>query len=615
MPPIAAHCPVCGRAVAAGSICSHGAPSGMGRAAATQVPPASPAPLMPLEHTGPSTTSRRSLFQILLDPRSIQWMLGSGAVLLVTGIIIWLASIGVFENPYVVSACLGTGTILLLGAGWWVIKRTDLQLAGRAVTLLACLVMPLNLWFYHSHHLLALDGNLWMAAVVCCVLYAASAMVLRDPLFVYVLMAGVAGTGMLILTDLGRFAEIAAPCMMLAVMGLIGIHVERAFAPTGDGPFTRKSFGKAFFHSGHSLLAGALLLLAGAQVAGWFITPAFPNWNLPAAVITTDPTLKLVALAIVLAAAYAYTYSDLIVQRAGRYTAAAIMTLLWAQLLGLQLLNIPYKSELILSALAVTSLGLLSFSRITGGHPAVRRGGIALMSLASISTSFMVASRLLNEQVGWSSGALLAGIIASSIGASVLVGRESGWRRGFTVMNVINAALLSLVMAYLSHLTGWQKVEVVTVMSGVALLATGHVGWYREQATQSDSVTFNLSLGALLAGVPLLIAAVVHRFGGTISLPDELGLVTISSLMLMTGLMFELRSTTITGGLLLTLHIMMLLASATWEAQLAVGVYLSVGGGLIFLVGLLLAIYRERLLQIPGRIQRREGVFRVLAWR
>ena len=95
--------------------------------------------------------------EILLDPRSIQWMLACGGVLLVTGMVIWLASKGVFENPKVIAGTLGVGTLLLLVAGWVVIRRTPFQLAGQAVTLLACLVMPLNLWFYHANQLMPLE--------------------------------------------------------------------------------------------------------------------------------------------------------------------------------------------------------------------------------------------------------------------------------------------------------------------------------------------------------------------------------------------------------------------------------------------------------------------------
>ena len=41
----------------------------------------------------------------------------------------------------------------------------------------------------------------------------------------------------------------------------------------------------------------------------------------------------------------------------------------------------------------------------------------------------------------------------------------------------------------------------------------------------------------------------------------------------------------------------------------------SAGTGAVFAVGLVLSFYRDRLLALPDRIKRREGVFRVLSWR
>jgi hypothetical protein len=47
----------------------------------------------------------------------------------------------------------------------------------------------------------------------------------------------------------------------------------------------------------------------------------------------------------------------------------------------------------------------------------------------------------------------------------------------------------------------------------------------------------------------------------------------------------------------------------------ALGVYLFSGGGVIFLAGLLLSIYRDRLLALPDQIAKREGLFRIIGWR
>lgn len=569
-------------------------------------------PLVPAE-----PHPRRSFTQILLDPRSIQWLLATGGGLLVAGVVIWLASLGVFDNPLVVAGALGAGTLLMLGGGWWVVSRTSLQLAGKAVTLLACLVMPLNLWFYHSNHLMSLDGNLWMAAVICCALYAASALVLRDPLFVHVLMAGVAGTGLLMLADLDKVAEIASPSLMLVAMGLIGIHVERAFAP-GDSPFSRQRFGMAFFASGHALLAGGLLLLATGQFTGWFVEPLLPSFRIATPAIVVEPGLKLLAIGIVLAGTYAYVYSDLVVRRVGVYVFAACGTLIWAEMLGLEMLTIDHKPEIVLGSLAATALVPLVLSRVFGARPHLHRTatfcGNGMMSLAFIGSTLMVLSRLLSDHARWSNAGLLGAMLVLTLIASALT-QYAAWRRTYVFMAIVNAAMALITLGALSGLSGWQKFEVFVVAAGLAMLLSGHIGWYREQDLPSSGVSSRLAMGSLLAGVPPLVAAVVNRFGYEISLPDELALVTISALMLISGLLLQLRSTTLTGGTLLALHLAMLLTSAGMKTQLAVGVYVAIGGGAIFLLGLGLAIFRESLIQLPERVQRREGVFRVLSWR
>ena len=44
-------------------------------------------------------------------------------------------------------------------------------------------------------------------------------------------------------------------------------------------------------------------------------------------------------------------------------------------------------------------------------------------------------------------------------------------------------------------------------------------------------------------------------------------------------------------------------------------IWLTIGGGLVFATGVLLNIYRDRLLTLPEKVMRREGIFRVLGWR
>jgi hypothetical protein len=165
------------------------------------------------------------------------------------------------------------------------------------------------------------------------------------------------------------------------------------------------------------------------------------------------------------------------------------------------------------------------------------------------------------------------------------------------------------------HLSVWQHIEMFCVGVGLILLIVGYAAWYREQETQSDAASFCLLFGGLLAGVPLAIAVLINRFWFDISLLDELALATIATLMFVTGFMCRLRATTLIGGALLGMHLAMLLVFAGMRAQLAVGAYLALGGAVLFALGVLLSVQRDRLLALPRQIREREGVFGVLAWR
>lgn len=302
---------------------------------------------------------KKPLIEMLLDPRGIQWLLASGGGLFVLGLVLFLYTKGVFENKFVVATGLGIANAAVLAAGWAVVRRTRYQTAGKALALLACLVMPLNLWFYHAQGIVTLDGHLWVAGLVVCGLYAASAWVLRDRTFVTVLTLGVVMTGLLLLADVGRFWEIAGPASFLVVLGLIGIHLERAF-PDVEGPFGRKQFGRAFFDDGHACLAAGLLLLLGAQLAGHWLHPFFRDLYaslqaVPSPVVT-ETWGQLLALGLALAGVYAYLYSDFAVRRVGAYLVLAAACLVWAVVMAMELLHLRVGTEAVLATLAGTAL-------------------------------------------------------------------------------------------------------------------------------------------------------------------------------------------------------------------------------------------------------------------
>ena len=219
------------------------------------------------------------------------------------------------------------------------------------------------------------------------------------------------------------------------------------------------------------------------------------------------------------------------------------------------------------------------------------------------------------EEVHWSLVILLSALAALSLVAAWLV-RHAVWRRWYLVMAIVEAALMFLTIHMLSHLNVWEKMEIFSVAIGFALLVIGHVGWHREQEHQEDLVSFSLLIGSLLVGVPLAIAVVLHRVRPEFSPLNELGMLTAGILLLATGFIFHLRSTTITGVTLLLIYLLtMVLYINMLENVQTLSIWMTIGGGVIFGTGVLLSIYRDRLLTLPDQVKRREGIFRVLTWR
>lgn len=810
----------------------------------------------------PSSRPQRNLIEILLDPRNIHMLLAFGGALMVVGLVI-LLWVNELLKPPLVAFGLGVINAALLGLGWWLLRGSRYHLAGRAVTLLACLVLPLNLWYYHANGLITLDGHLWVAAMVISALYAASALVLRDELFVYIFMAGVTLTGLLFLADLPpspqKFWEIALPSTMLVVLGLLGIHAERAF-PEQEGPFGRRRFGLAFFWSGHALLAAGLLLVLGADIAGdWLYKPVFQEIyeRMEATPSPIVGELRWLALLLVIASTYAYIYSDLVVRRVGVYVYIAAATLLWALVLSLQLLHIELGMDALIAVMALgalvvngsqaivfresrytrafpvlglllpllaVALGLLvyfqalsptlrsvwqeqppawtyvgamlltalscrfgaylyrnsqprlatvyffataaatlvaataflagvglntwqqhapllmllpivyliaarlyrgrneepallwvshaatvvmlaaSLASAVEGFALVQKQPInlalalfcaeaavfyalatafyrkvwtihlsaamacgavwqvltyfavaaefytltfalvglgllltyrfavlerfaagpladaafqsanTLLSLSFVAALFLGLSRLATHQIDWALVSLFASLTIISLLSLTLV-RHAAWRRWYVVTTLSQAALTFLGVTVLSQLTMWQKLEIFSVAVGLLLLVAGHIGWYREQERENDMVSLSLLLGSLLVGVPLAVATLIDRSHDHFIVLNELGFLVAAVLLLTTGYLFQLKTTTLTGAALTALYFVTLLIYVPWSRLNAVATFITVGGGTLFGLGLILSVYRDRLLMLPDRMKRREGIFRVLTWR
>lgn len=819
---------------------------------------------------------RRNILEIILDPRSIQYLLGLGGILMVAGLVI-LLWINNFFRPPVTAIVLASSNLVLLSVGLATMRFTGYQMAGKALSLLACLVMPLNLWYLDGNNLITIDGNLWVCAVLISGIFGLSAVIIRDELFAYVFNAGVTMAGLLIIAGIGpaqqRFWEIASPATLLVVMGLIGIHLERAFSP-GEGPISRKRFGMAFFWSGHAQLAAGLLLILGAQISGdWLYAMFFKGYYnqngwVPSPIVGPD---RIRALTLVIGGMYAYVWSDIVVRQKGIFLHLAAVILLWAEVLIVQTSNLTLGLEAMIGILSVTSLishlaqifvgrtqplirslpifglllGLLpvlmgsfiffkeflnlsglvnsdlrwsfvlvmllaaassrigaytyrnSSVRMMGGYffatgaatmiavvvgltllgvsaernaplmmlipivyliasqlygarspaiplmwvahtaavmilipaaaltaqsyarpethsvshlilsgffleaaffyalatfikqqrwcvyPAIimlatacwqvgtfsqlgpesyliffavcgnvllivyRLSGLRqsvslgrydsllpaaniILSVAFVSSAFYELSRFVKfGDVGGNYGVqsfpvsfvVFCLFILAVNGLTILISPHGGGRRWYIVTAVAQSAITLLAIHRLISLTPWQNAELLSILAGLALVVSGHIGWYREQDEQSDAVSSSLLFGSLMLCVPLAIATLLNRYNDYFThfyLINELGFLLASVALAATGVLLQLRSTTLIGCCMLVLNLMtlpMLVNWERWENLNSVAVAITVCGGFVFGAGLILAFFRDRLLTLPERIKQRAGIFRVLNWR
>ena len=441
---------------------------------------------------------RRSFLEVLLDPQSIQWLLASGGVLLVIGLVIWLSSLGLFQNAGVVAVLLGVGNAAILGGGCALTLATRHQFAGKALTLLACLVMPLNLWFYHYNGLITLEGHLWMAAVVCCVVYAAAAWVLKDPLFVYVLVGGVTLTGLLLLGEMHALDQVFAPVTLLIVTSLICLHAERAFPPEEASPFSRRRFGMAFYWSAQGLLASGLLILLGAQLIGWLHQPVLQHiFGGVAPAVSTREYLPR-TLGLVLLGTYALIYSDIVVRRIGVYIYLAAVTLLWAEVQLLVVLDLPGTEAIVIITLALTGLAVnalqTQFEEKRDFLRTVPPLGV-LLSLIPVLYGILLHFRATNVvlqrewpfQIGWP---IVAGMLITALSCRAAAHLYRKRFPELTIFYFFATAAATLVFAaellWMTPLKPWETQAPILMVIPVLYLIAAHL--YRGHSPEKPLV-------------------------------------------------------------------------------------------------------------------------------
>ena len=400
-------------------------------------PPAAPAE--PKQDSVPKVSVMRRMFEAMLDPQSIQWMLVVGGVLAVLGLIIWVVSLGIFENRVIVAFALGVGTFLILSVGWFVSLKTRYKTAGHALAFLGCVVMPLNLWYYHAQDLLRLEDHLWIGGVICCLLYALMVRVLRNPLFMYAVEAGVTLTVLLFLAGLSLPFDSSLIAIGFMVLGLMSIHAERAFPPD-EGEFRRERFGLPLFWSGQVQIGISLFAVVVLQMNDFLGR--------------TEVDHKLLAAGLWLAGAYAYLYSDLVVRRVGVYVYVAALALL-ASLLTLVAGYFDWEVAIVVLTLMALAANMIErkmvteqrFSRIVaplgiflGGVPLLLGWLLHVCATSSVARTVALELGWHGETTAWFVGAMLVVAIGTRISAWLY--RSTAPRRTVVYLFYSAAALI-----------------------------------------------------------------------------------------------------------------------------------------------------------------------------
>jgi hypothetical protein len=571
-------------------------------------------PEVPESSSRPRITPLERMAQAFLDPRSIQWMMTIGGSLFVVGMLVYLISWGIFENKYILATTLTASSLAIWGTGVATTTRTRFNLAGRALTFLGCVVLPLNLWFYHAQDILRIDQGLWGPAVICSAIFGVTAWWLKDALFVFAVQAGITLTSLLVMGDYAPAASALHVGILLQLLATLSIHLERAFNPV-DEVFSRQRFGGATFWSGHLQLIAGLGIVGAYQLANTATLPVLEPRELFAWInvlreSNTIPT-TLVFACLWLWGTYLYLYSRLVVSKQTVFIVMTGLTLVAAEvtIIGRHL---SVETHLTIAA----SLGTLLLAVGRGNRElSITKIGHILAIFAFTSTFIKGSFETSLGDADWFDAGRFALLTILSIAATVIT-RRDGVSRFYTASTFLLGAITIVAGYRLLALSQAQIFEIAIVTIGTLLTILGCVKRFDDQhETDIREWSGQMWIASLMVTIPLMCAAYSYRFAGGVSLPDDMILATFSLLLLLTGIAWRIKASSIIGCLSLALQLIVVTGSLIYRPDVEMGVYLAIGGGLIFLIGLALSIYRDRLQSLSHQFTHHEGIFQVLDWR
>lgn len=375
---------------------------------------------------------QRTLLERLADPHTLRLLLYTGAAMLVVGIVIWLRDLLYLklQEPLVQAGLLAFGTATFIVSGWYTILRTRQRWTGRALTLAGSLLVPVNFWFLVRSGLIENQGRAWVVCAFCTLLYAYTAAILRERLYVYLsCVASIATLWALILRDAPRAFGLYALSLMTA--SLVFLHLSHLFPAkeeSVDEPEEVEESERAGSRARRGLWSRELWSVPLARTALAFVAlsaviymplrfmsdaPSFYDGIFRLRSSTYDASIALMILA---ASAYALWFAGRYVYTrwsAAFYTTSALLFFLtiWTACDGLRLTS---QAELLTLAL-VTFLAALG-ARTSSSHALTQP-----LHLASLMVCILLAiacvSVLLNAATFTATQSASLALIAASFAA------------------------------------------------------------------------------------------------------------------------------------------------------------------------------------------------------
>jgi hypothetical protein len=328
-------------------------------------PPQPPPPAVPAPRP---QKPQRTLLETLADPHTIRILLYAGAAMLVVSVVMWLRDILYLklQEPIVQATLLAIGTIAVTVSGWLTILRTRLRLTGRALTLIGSLLVPVNFWFLVRSGLINNNGRAWVVCAFCSLIYAHTAALLREKLYVYLATIATIATAW---TIIYRIEPEAFGLYVLALMivSIIFLHLSRFFLQKTDNKRQTRENERQTTENPKSAIRNpqlnelwgpplAHVALAGAAIAALFYmllrlgsSPSFADGILRLRASSYDPGIAALLFAFAAYAAWfagRHIYTD---RRVLLYCTSAL-ALFWAEFLVWDGLNLSGSTQILLLA-------------------------------------------------------------------------------------------------------------------------------------------------------------------------------------------------------------------------------------------------------------------------